>query len=352
MLHAQVVNRGIQDPNTLSKALHNNEAAISQEPDLSFLEQAEDIEREAWWIVSNERLSVASSPFRVFRAAFAAAQNKQNSKIKVNFCKSFLVLPQAPNEWRIESSCKKPSVEIGVVQRLPTQKGPGIQFNQTSEMNTSWKMTWKTQAFSAHFGLSTAILYTQQSCLIDLNSKGRITAMACPQYVRDLRDNEIAVFNIFEYSAKGPQILKIQGEVKKDLQIISTFKSEVPLAGDIVIKIKKIPQKKVEDKTDFSNMGHPDPTRGESRGQKENAQTNEKDRSKSNEKKDEESGHKNNEENGSQNSGEKDRQEKGSKKIDPENGDPNGDPANDGYPGAPAIESPPSESIPPIAPSR
>ena len=36
-------------------------------PDLDFLEQAEDVEREACWIITKKRLSSERSPFRVFR---------------------------------------------------------------------------------------------------------------------------------------------------------------------------------------------------------------------------------------------------------------------------------------------
>ena len=248
-------------------------------PPLLFLEQAEDIEREAWWIITNKRIDGVGSPFRVFRAVSlqsvapgATAQKSASSKINFKFCKSLLVFEQGPNQWRIESACQKPSAEIGVLQKLASQPD-------------RWKISWKTQAFSDHFGLSTAILFNQQSCEIDLDAKGRISRMSCPHYVRDRKVSEIVEFNIFEFKNQAPKILKLDGDVKKELQVIATFNTEVPLSGDIVLNVKKVPQKAVEEKTEFSNMSQPVPTRGDSHGQKANEKS--KDSSKAYEKNDE-----------------------------------------------------------------
>ena len=233
-------------------------------PPLLFLEQAEDVEREAWWIITNKRVDGVSSPFRVFRAVSlpsvsqaATAHDVPLTKINFKFCKSLLVFNQAPNTWRIESACQKPSTEIGVLQKLASNPD-------------RWKISWKTGPFSDHFGLSTAILFNQQSCEIDLDLKGHISRMSCPHYVRDRKVSEIVELKTFEYKAQAQKILKLEGDVKKDLQVIATFNTDVPLSGDIVLKVKKVPQKAVEEKTEFSNMVQPVPTRGDSHGQKTN----------------------------------------------------------------------------------
>ncbi len=226
---------------------------------LGFLSQAEDIEREAWWVVTSARESGLGSPFRVFRAAAVTTQKVRKSKIEIKFCKSLLIVEQAAHTWRIEAACQKPAIEIGIVTKLNSKP-------------QKWKVSWKTGPFKDHFGLSTGILYTQQSCEIELDAKGRISQMKCPGYVRDQRLSEIVEFKVFEFSAKAPQILKLEGEIKKDLQVISTFKTAVPLSGDIVLKVKNVPQIPVEDKSEISNMGRTIPNKGDSNGQKGNSQ--------------------------------------------------------------------------------
>ncbi len=223
--------------------------------DLSFLSQAEDIEREAWWIITNKRLEGSSSPFRIFRTVGKV----QKTKIDTKFCKNLLILNQGQMTWRVESACQKPSIEIGLIQKL-------------SDKPQKWKVIWKNNPFAEHFGLSTSILYNQQSCEIEVGVNSRIEKMSCANYVRDRKETEIVQLSTFEYDAKGSHILKIVGDVKKDLQVIATFNTEVPLNGDIVLKVKKIPQKPVEEavanKTDFSNIKPSPQEAGESHGQK------------------------------------------------------------------------------------
>ncbi len=233
--------------------------AVVASLNLDFLSQAEDIEREAWWVVNSTRESSLGSPFRVFKVAAATTQKVRKSRGEIKFCKSLLVVEQGPNSWRIEAACQKPAIELGVVSKI----------NSKPE---KWKVSWKTGPFKDHFGLSTATLYTQQSCEIELDAKGRIEHMKCPNYVRDQRLSEIVEFKVFDYSAKAPQVLKLEGEVKRDLQVISTFKTAVPISGDIVLKVKNVPQISVEEKSEISNMGQTGSIRGDSNGQKGSSQ--------------------------------------------------------------------------------
>jgi hypothetical protein len=228
-------------------------------PPLAFLEQAENVEREAWWVLSNKRVEGSDSPFRVFRAAASQYQKDQKSKIFFNFCKTLLVFNQAPGAWRIESGCQRPSIELGVIEKLSAQDG-----------GEKWRMTWKNDPFAHHFGIGTTIFFPRQTCELEVDAKGRLRSMSCPNYVRDIRPGEVVNAKVFEYHAGAPQVLKLEGDVKKELQVQSTFKTEVPLTGDIVLKIKKVPQKAVEQKAEFSNMTSPVPTRGGQDGKKEN----------------------------------------------------------------------------------
>ncbi len=248
----------------VNSAFVRAETVQKEIPDFSFLEQAEDIEREAWWVITTQRIEGSSSPFRVFRAAAAKLQKNQKSQVRLKFCQSLGVLKQNENQWRIESYCQKPAIEIGVVQKENFQK---------------WKVTWKTSPFSDHFGMSTSILYHQQFCEIEMDKKGRISRMSCPDYVRDRKMHEIVQFSVFEYQVGSSQIMKLEGHVKKELQVISTFKTEVPLVGDIILKVKKVSQKLVEEKSELSNMTPIDPiTRGDSDGKKTSPQNPEKEK--------------------------------------------------------------------------
>lgn len=311
--------------------------ALELVPDLSFLEQAEEIEREIWWVVTQKRIEGTASPLRILRAASLAARKQNKKQIQFKFCQSLLISMQRPNLWRFEASCQKPAIELGTVEKL-------------SSSPEKWKVIWKTGPFADHFGLSTAILFSQQSCEIELDSKKRISRMSCPQYVRDRKVSEIVEFKIFEYQAGAPKLIKIEGEVKKDLQVIANFQTEVPLSGDIVLKIKKVSQKPVEEKADISNMEQPVPTRGDPDGQenqknKKNSQVDKKSREESREEEQSRSENREDQREEGQNPSEENRNGQNREIHNPESGEA-GPNENSGE------DSEPQQPVPPIAPSR
>ncbi len=307
-------------------------APSSSSLDWAFLSQAEDVEREVWWIVTDRRLEASTSPFRILRAAAVQTLKKDKSQnlgsqnrltgIPFKFCKSLQVVLEDSQSWRVVSLCQKPAREIGRMRLL-----------QTSPIR--WEVTIKPAAFEEHFGLSTGILFRQFLCLLDLDQKGKLIKMSCPSYVRDRRLGEIVQFKTLEYESQGSPLLKIEGDVKKDLQVIATFKSDVPLTGDIALKVKKIPfQKSVEEKTEFSNSQGP--TRGGSNGEKEVEEKSENDSQKGKEASEEGGSSQNQEEKGRQsNEPENLSRDKGQESSSPEGQNP-----------VPPIEEPP------VAPSR
>ncbi len=230
---------------------------MSESPSLAFLEQAEDVEREAWWIITNKREDENHSPFRVFRVA-ASQTAKSKKRIETSFCKKLKMEKQGPDTWHVEALCRKPSQDLGVIQKV-------------SAHPEKWKLIWKNGPFVDQYGIGVSILYPTQECQFEVGLDGeKLRSMKCPHYVRDRNENEIAEFKVFEYRASSPKVLRLEGEIKKELQVTATFKTEVPLSGDIILKVKKIPQKPVEEKKEFSNMTPQIPTRGGVHGEKEN----------------------------------------------------------------------------------
>lgn len=203
-----------------------------------FLEQAEDIEREAWWVLTDQRWEGISSPFRILRAGL----NKQNpgtkTKLRFKFCQKLKVHGPENETWRVESECQKTPQEVGRLKKLAPNR---------------WQVEWRPGVLPDHFGLGTSILFMKQSCEIEVGANGRLQKMSCPGYARNRTAEEIIELKVFEFSLQNKSMLKLKGEVKKSLQVVSTIETQVPLAGDIVVKEKQIPQKAVEETADFSD---------------------------------------------------------------------------------------------------
>lgn len=212
--------------------------------EVGFLEQGEDVEREAWWVLTGSRSTGAGSPFRVMRAAFLMQKNLQNKnqtvKLNLSGCKKLKVVELIKGRlWRVDSECQKAPVEMGTLQKLTPE---------------TWKLQWSMAAFSPHFGLGSSILYTKSGCELKVTPQGRLSEMRCPQYVRNRNESEIVELSEFEYRAGQSSLLKLKGEVKKDLEKVATIETTVPLTGEIIVKEKQIPsQKPVEESAEFSD---------------------------------------------------------------------------------------------------
>lgn len=315
--------RPVSSSSVTQVSIKSDGAHLGPSSDWSFLSQAEDVEREAWWIVTDRRGDGVSSPFRILRAASLQAQKNEkpsgrSASIPFKFCKRLQVILEDSKTWRVESLCQKPASEIG---RMKLK-----QFSPPQ-----WELKLRPQAFEEHFGLTTGILFREVICQLNLDEKGKLIKMACPGYVRDRAVGEVVQFKVLEYEAQGSPLLKIEGEVKKDLQTIATFKSDVPLAGDIVLKVKKIPQQKtVEEKTEFSDSQNP-ARGGGSNGKKDG------------EKSEDETSKENKENNNEESSAKKDGEEKSREVGDPEGFIREKGPQNSGGENAvPAIEEVPS----------
>ncbi len=206
--------------------------------ELNFLQRAEEIEREAWWVLTEKRIDPATSPFRVFRVALLQDNPQFKTKLSLRFCRRLQVHKIASEIWRVESLCQKPSREVGTLQKLTPR---------------TWKVQWQMSQFENHFGLGATIFYPKLSCEIDINEQGRVEIMKCPLYSRNRNEEEIIELSTFHFTSKGKALLKLKGEIKKDLQVVGTLETEVPLSGDVVVKEKRLPQKPIEGETDFSN---------------------------------------------------------------------------------------------------
>lgn len=198
---------------------------------LMALEQAEEIEREAWWVLTNQRLEGRSSPFRVFRFVQLKRSGKTKSLPSLQFCQKLEIQEIEPQVWQLQARCQKSPQDVGTLRK----QGP-----------LQYRLQWVSSPFSSHFGLGASIFYAKQTCDFELTSEGRLKKMSCPGYARNRTSDEVVELKIFEFLTEGSSVLKLQGDVKKDLHVIATIQTEVPWAGDIVVKEKQRPQKSVE----------------------------------------------------------------------------------------------------------
>jgi|GEM_PF-5830926 hypothetical protein len=203
----------------------SNEAQ-TQNP-FHFISEAEDIEKEAWWLVTGKRLSQEHSPWRLVYKAFLESKGLKSKQVISKLCQKLKVQGSPTHSiFTISTHCQSRPIEVATVKRLQAQK---------------WEVQFQITQFIDHFGLGTSIFYQTLICELDLDERSKLQKMKCPVYARNRAVEEIVELKNFEYNKKGEPLMKIQGVIKKQFQDVARIETLIPSKGEIFIKEIKIP---------------------------------------------------------------------------------------------------------------
>ena len=192
-----------------------------------FISEADDIEKEAWWLITGKRLSNDQSPWRLVYKAFLESKGLKSKQVILKICQKLKVVESPSNStYTVTSHCQAKPVEMAIVKKLQSQK---------------WEFQFRVTQFIDHFGLGTSIFYQTLICELDLDDKNKVQKIKCPVYARNRNVEEIVELKNFEYNKKGEPLMQIQGVIKKQFQDVARIETLIPSKGEIFIKEIKIP---------------------------------------------------------------------------------------------------------------
>lgn len=186
--------------------------------------QADQIQREAWWVVSNERKSALRSPFgKLQRAALSGLDERLASK-GIFQCDKYVFQKGALGAlWsgQFSENCdpRNGLRDIATWTLTGAQRGR-VEFNPAN--------------LGEVLGMGASIFGRRMSCEISWDEKDIIEHMSCPNWEQD-RETHLIRLETYEYHRNKGQILKLKGKVLENLTAIRKIETEVPLEGKITV---------------------------------------------------------------------------------------------------------------------
>lgn len=206
--------------------------------DYRFLSEIEDVEREAWWLISKNRLNSTTTPWRAIEKALNDHKKLKKKLPSMSLCQKMRVSEKL-NELIITAHCLVTPVELARLKKVN---------------ETNWEIEILTTSFKEHFGLQTSIYSSTLKCFIEASHVGQLQTLSCPRYARDLNQDEWVELLNWSYSKKGKNLMKIEGKIKNQFETVATLSTVVPPTGDITVKEVRIPQKPIVDEGSLNEV--------------------------------------------------------------------------------------------------
>lgn len=185
--------------------------------------QADQILREAWWVVAGERRTALRSAFgKVHRAALSAMDERLASK-GIFRCDRYLFKSRPGSEWG------------GAFFEKCSEKEPERELaSWTSEGARKARVEFVSSNLEEVLGLNVAIFGKRVSCRLSWSESEIIEELSCPGWEQD-RNGQIVRLDVLSYSREGGRLLKLRGKVLENLSPVRKIEADVPLEGKIVV---------------------------------------------------------------------------------------------------------------------
>lgn len=198
-------------------------------PDLSdvirITYQADQIAREAWWVLTKEKRAAGRTPFgKVLRAATLKHDGKLTGKGLFE-CDRYETeetsLPGGRRRFTFSENCNRREGRKEIAQWV---------FSGASRA----EVEFRSGNLGEVLGLATGIFGKTIRCELQWNERRVLDKLSCPGWEQD-RDSHRIRLSAFEYRREGGALLRLKGDVVDGLEVIRKIESEVPLEGKIVV---------------------------------------------------------------------------------------------------------------------
>lgn len=192
-----------------------------------YLEQADAVHREAWWVVASERRAPGKTIFGKAQRGLAQELKLKTSGKAMFSCDRYIVKREIlsakglPQKGQIFESCRKDSAALLADFELKTP--------------TDAELVFHGQNLGELLGLGTAILNRNIQCQLKGDDEGKLTDLTCHDFSQDRNSTESLRFSTYEYHRSGQNLMKLRGQVYEALYATRKFQADVPLAGKIQV---------------------------------------------------------------------------------------------------------------------
>lgn len=193
-----------------------------------YLEQADAVHREAWWVVAADRKPPGKTVFgKVQRGLAQELKQKLNNKGLFS-CDRYLVKREIlspsglPQKGSVFESCRARDAALHLADYDLKTKDQAV-------------VVFRGQNLGEALGLGTAILNKDITCEMKGDEEGRLTDLTCRNFSQDRNATQSLSFSVYEYHRGDKNLLKLRGQVIEALYPVRKFQADVPLEGKIQV---------------------------------------------------------------------------------------------------------------------
>lgn len=189
------------------------------------LAQAQAVEREAWWVLTDQKSKSKPGSFsRLLRAV-----EKKNTKIKKNkvlSCEQFEFRDEnfdpakSMFKGKLFEACRKPSVLI-------------LDFESTK--SNALQLTIYPEYQADVYGLGASLFNKKIDFELLWSDQGILLSLKCKSYKRNRNEKEIVELETFEYHKDSKNLLTLKGQVTEGFVSLRKIETQVPLSGAIIV---------------------------------------------------------------------------------------------------------------------
>lgn len=223
-----------------------------------YLEQADAIHREAWWVVAAERKVQGKS---IFGKAQRALQNELGVKLGNKslfrcdryFVKRDILSPLGlPQKGEIYEKCSQNGATLIADYSLPDKTHGEIHFYP--------------QHLDEVMGIQTSILNRKVYCVLGGDEEGKLDSLHCENMAQDRNGTQSIQFSVYDYQKTGKNLLSLKGQVYESLSPMRKIEAQVPMEGKIRVVETQVEAPEGYVRPGPSPVAKPSPTASAQRG--------------------------------------------------------------------------------------
>lgn len=193
-----------------------------------YLQQADSIHREAWWVVSTERRPANKSPFgKVLRSVLAEEGLKLGNKSLFS-CDHYTTKRNITNVSGYPQNAE--------VFENCSGKGPGRKIAEwTLSSPRELRVSFYPDSLQELLGVGAAILNRKINCTLKGDDRAVLSEFDCQNWAQSKTDSLMIRLDVYQYKAANQNLLILQGKVYNNLQESRKIEARVPMTGKIKV---------------------------------------------------------------------------------------------------------------------
>jgi hypothetical protein len=189
------------------------------------LGQAHAVEREAWWVLTDQKFKSKIGSFTRFQRALER-QIVGLKRKKILSCEKFKIKKEIKNPLSLQMTGQL----FEICRRNPSHI---LDFEALEKQ--SLKLDIYPEFQVDVYGLGVSIFNKRIECILKWNDSDVLTSLSCKNYQRNRNSSEIVELDTFVYKMDSKNLITMKGRVLENLKPTRKIESEVPLIGKITV---------------------------------------------------------------------------------------------------------------------